>query len=133
MPVPRFRARCGRQRRLVQIAENEYGRSSGRHHYLRLARPAASIVVSSSYAGGSTDAMKSHLKPQTWTSVAWVAALLLSGPGTVAAGGLVAGVGFVVLPGKAPKFGGPQGRERDFTELVATAGQTGGSFGMFRQ
>jgi mannose-6-phosphate isomerase-like protein (cupin superfamily) len=100
---------------------------------LLLARPPARIVVSSSYAGGRPDAMKSHLKAQTWIGVAWAAALLLSGPATVAAVWLVAAVGFLVLPGTAPKFGGPQGRERDFTEILATADQTAGSLGMFRQ
>ena len=77
--------------------------------------------------------MKSHLRSQTWIAVAWVATLLLSGPATVVAVRLAAAVGFVVLPDGAPKFGGPQGRERDFTELLATADQTGGSIGMFRQ
>jgi mannose-6-phosphate isomerase-like protein (cupin superfamily) len=77
--------------------------------------------------------MKSHLRSHSWIVVAWVAALLLSGPATVAAVWLAAAVGFVVLPDNAPKFGGPQGRERDFTELLATADQTGGSLGMFRQ
>ena len=38
-----------------------------------------------------------------------------------------------VLPGSAPRFGGPQGREADFTELLATSGQTAGTLGMFRQ
>ena len=77
--------------------------------------------------------MKSHRRSRTWIVVAWVATALLSGPATVAAVWLVAAVGFVVLPDAAPKFGGPQGRERDFTELLATADQTGGSLGVFRQ
>jgi mannose-6-phosphate isomerase-like protein (cupin superfamily) len=42
-------------------------------------------------------------------------------------------VGFVVLPESAPRFSGPQGREGDVTELLATREQTGGSLGMFRQ
>jgi mannose-6-phosphate isomerase-like protein (cupin superfamily) len=41
--------------------------------------------------------------------------------------------GFLVLPGHAPRFAGPQGREQDFTELLATAEQTGGALGLFRQ
>jgi mannose-6-phosphate isomerase-like protein (cupin superfamily) len=58
---------------------------------------------------------------------------LLSGPATVAAVQLLAGAGFVVLPDTAPRFAGPQGREADYTELLATRDQTGGSLGMFRQ
>jgi mannose-6-phosphate isomerase-like protein (cupin superfamily) len=41
--------------------------------------------------------------------------------------------GFVVLPDGAPRFLGPQGKESDITELVATREQTGGSLGLFRQ
>jgi mannose-6-phosphate isomerase-like protein (cupin superfamily) len=41
--------------------------------------------------------------------------------------------GFVVLPDRAPRFSGPQGREADVTELVATRDQTGGALGLFRQ
>ena len=59
---------------------------------------------------------------------------MLSGPATVllvvAASG---GGGFVVPPGAAPRFSGPQGREGDITELVATRDQTGGAIGLFRQ
>jgi len=77
--------------------------------------------------------MKSRLRSRTWIVVAWIAGALLSGPTAVAAVWLVAAAaGFVVPPDGAPKFGGPQGRERDFTELLATADQTGGSLGMFR-
>lgn len=43
------------------------------------------------------------------------------------------GTGFVVAPGAAPSFSGPEGREADITELLATAEQTGGTLGMFRQ
>lgn len=39
----------------------------------------------------------------------------------------------IVLPGSAPRFGGPQGREADFTELLATSRQTAGTLGVFRQ
>ena len=41
--------------------------------------------------------------------------------------------GLVVPPGGAPRHAGQQGRDRDYTELLATADQTGGSLGMFRQ
>jgi mannose-6-phosphate isomerase-like protein (cupin superfamily) len=40
---------------------------------------------------------------------------------------------FVVLPDRAPRFAGPQGREADGTELLATADQTGGTLGLSRQ
>ena len=40
---------------------------------------------------------------------------------------------FIVLPGEAPRFSGQQGREGDFTELLATAERTGGVLGFFRQ
>ena len=43
------------------------------------------------------------------------------------------GEAFIVLPGEAPRYGGQQGREADITELVATAEQTGGVLGIFRQ
>ena len=42
-------------------------------------------------------------------------------------------MGLVVLPDGAPRFSGPQGREADVTELLATRDQTGGSLGLFRQ
>jgi mannose-6-phosphate isomerase-like protein (cupin superfamily) len=80
-----------------------------------------------------TRAMNLHLRSRTWIVVAWVVGGLLSGPTAIATVWLLATAGFVVLPDTAPKFGGPQGRERDLTELVATADQTGGSLGMFRQ
>jgi mannose-6-phosphate isomerase-like protein (cupin superfamily) len=41
--------------------------------------------------------------------------------------------GFVVLPDRPPRFSGPQGREADITELLATRDQTGGALGLFRQ
>jgi len=47
----------------------------------------------------------------------------------VAAGGEA----FVVLPDRAARFSGPQGREADVTEILATREQTGGAFGLFRQ
>ena len=39
----------------------------------------------------------------------------------------------IVLPGSAPSYRGPQGREADITELLATGSQTGGKLGIFRQ
>ena len=39
----------------------------------------------------------------------------------------------IVLPGSAPRYTGPQGREADITELLATGAQTGGKLGIFRQ
>jgi mannose-6-phosphate isomerase-like protein (cupin superfamily) len=77
--------------------------------------------------------MTSHNGSQGWIVVAGVAAAFLSGPTTVAAVWLAAAAGFVVLPDGAAKFVGPQGREQDLTEVLATAEQTGGSLGMFRQ
>ena len=38
---------------------------------------------------------------------------------------------FIVLPGETPRYSGPQGREGDFTELLATADKTGGSSAFF--
>ena len=38
---------------------------------------------------------------------------------------------FIVLPGETPRYSGPQGREGDFTELLATADRTGGSSAFF--
>ena len=39
----------------------------------------------------------------------------------------------IVLPGSVSHYGGPQGRESDTTELLATSEQTGGKLGIFRQ
>jgi quercetin 2,3-dioxygenase len=39
----------------------------------------------------------------------------------------------IVVPGSAPRYRGPQGREADITELLATSAQTGGKLGMFLQ
>jgi quercetin dioxygenase-like cupin family protein len=77
--------------------------------------------------------MKLHLGSRTWLVVAWIVGALLSGPAAVAAVWLLAAAGFVVLPDGAPRFSGPQGREADFTEILATGDQTGGTLGMFRQ
>jgi mannose-6-phosphate isomerase-like protein (cupin superfamily) len=41
--------------------------------------------------------------------------------------------GLVVPPGSAPRYAGQQGRDQDYTEVLATGGQTGGSLGMVRQ
>jgi len=40
--------------------------------------------------------------------------------------------GFVVTPEKAPRFEGPAGMESFMTEVLATAEQTGGAFGVWR-
>ena len=48
-------------------------------------------------------------------------------------GQVSAGEAFIVLPGEASRYSGPQGREGDFTELLATADRTGGVLGFFRQ
>jgi mannose-6-phosphate isomerase-like protein (cupin superfamily) len=79
--------------------------------------------------------MKLHSGTRSWLVVAWIVGGLLSGPTAVAAVWLLAAAvaGFVVLPDGAPRFSGPQGREADVTELVATRDQTGGSLGLFRQ
>ena len=72
-----------------------------------------------------------------WPITAWILIALLSGPATVTSVWLLAsaaaGAGLVVLPGDAPRFSGPKGREADVTELVATAAQTGGALGLVRQ
>jgi len=39
----------------------------------------------------------------------------------------------IVFPCSAPRYTGPQGREADITELLATSAQTGGKLGIFRQ
>ncbi len=62
-----------------------------------------------------------------------VAAMILlvvpSGPAVTAG----EGEAFIFLPSEAPRYSGPQGREADITELLATAEQTGGVLGIFRQ
>lgn len=79
--------------------------------------------------------MKLRLGTRPWLVVAWIVGAMLSGPTAVAAVWLLAAAsaGFVVSPGGAPRFSGPQGREADFTEVLATGDQTGGTLGMFRQ
>ena len=73
--------------------------------------------------------MKTHLGAQSSVLAAWLLVALLSGPTAVAAGG----EGFVVLPDGASRFSGPQGREADATEILATRERTGGALGLFRQ
>jgi mannose-6-phosphate isomerase-like protein (cupin superfamily) len=67
----------------------------------------------------------------------WILVTLISGPAAVTSVWLLAaaaaGAGFVVLPRDAPRFSGPEGREADVTELLATRDQTGGAVGLFRQ
>jgi quercetin 2,3-dioxygenase len=81
--------------------------------------------------------MKQRFGTRSLPAAAWILVALLSGPATVTAVWLLAaaaaGAGFVVLPGGAPRFAGPRGREADVTELVATGDQTGGSLGLVRQ
>src|SRR5215475_10462166 len=77
--------------------------------------------------------MKAHQRSRPWLLAAWIVGALISGPTAVAAVWLIAAAGFVVLPDSAPRFAGPQGREKDFTEVLATRDQTGGSLGMFLQ
>lgn len=81
--------------------------------------------------------MKLHLGTRSRLFVAWILGALLSGPIGVAFVGLLAAAaaraGFVVLPDGAPRFSGPQGREADITELMATRVQTGGALGLYRQ
>ena len=66
-------------------------------------------------------------------TMGWMAAGLLAGPVTAGVVWLASAAGFVALPGQEQKYPGGQGRESDFTELLATAQQTGGSIGVFRQ
>ena len=63
-----------------------------------------------------------------------IAAVIFFGlPGFWPAVAAEKGEAFIVLPGEAPRYGGQQGREADITELLATADQTGGVLGIFRQ
>ena len=81
--------------------------------------------------------MTLRLGTRSWPMAAWILIALLSGPATVTAVWLLAvaaaGAGFVVSPGGGPRFSGPQGREADVTEMVATGDQTGGTLGLVRQ
>jgi mannose-6-phosphate isomerase-like protein (cupin superfamily) len=57
----------------------------------------------------------------------WILIGLLSGPTIVATIAAVAtNTGFVVPPGAAPRYAGPQGREADITEMYVTKEQSGG-------
>src|SRR3954451_7805643 len=76
-----------------------------------------------------SEARETRLGPRSWLLAAWLPLALLPGPITVAA----EGEGFVVLPDRASRFSGPQGREADITELLATGEQTGGALGLVRQ
>jgi mannose-6-phosphate isomerase-like protein (cupin superfamily) len=71
-----------------------------------------------------------------WLLAPWLP-VLLCGPTAIAAAWLLAAAaadaGFIVLPDAAPRFSGPQGREGDITELLATRDQTGRTLGLFRQ
>jgi mannose-6-phosphate isomerase-like protein (cupin superfamily) len=68
---------------------------------------------------------------------AWILIGLFSGPAVVvtvwAVAALAAASGFVVPPGAAPRYAGPQGREADVSEMYATREQTGGSLGFLKQ
>ena len=79
--------------------------------------------------------MQIHVGTRSWHFSTWVLGALLSGPATLYSIWLLAAAGtpFVVPPDGGPHFSGPQGREADITELVATQDQTGGSLGLFRQ
>lgn len=81
--------------------------------------------------------MKMRTGARSSLVAAWILGALLSGPAVVGAVWLLtaaaAAAGLIVLPGTAPRFSGPRGREADVTELVATGDQTGGSLGLFRQ
>jgi mannose-6-phosphate isomerase-like protein (cupin superfamily) len=66
-------------------------------------------------------------------AILWLVIGLLAGPATATVVWLASAAGFVVLPGSAPTFRGQQGREGDFTEMLATADQTGGAIGIVRQ
>src|SRR5262245_28395129 len=74
-----------------------------------------------------TYAMKLRFGTRSWLIAAWILGALLSGPAVATSIWLLAaaaGAGFVVLPDGAPRFSGPQGRESDVTELLATHEQT---------
>jgi len=58
---------------------------------------------------------------------------LLAGPAMAAVVWLASAAGFVTLGGHAPTYGGQQGREKDFTEILASGEQTGGAVGVVRQ
>ena len=68
---------------------------------------------------------------------AWILIAPFSGPAVVVAlwsvAALAATAGFVVLPGTAPRYGGPQGREADISEIYVTSMQSGGSIGLLKQ
>jgi quercetin 2,3-dioxygenase len=73
--------------------------------------------------------MKTHIGAQSSLLAAWLLFSLLPGPTAATS----EGQGFVVLPDGASRFSGPQGREADVTELLATREQTAGALGLLRQ
>jgi mannose-6-phosphate isomerase-like protein (cupin superfamily) len=81
--------------------------------------------------------MKLRRGTRPWPITVWILIAVLSGPATVTSVWLLATgaakVGFVVLPGSTPRFSGPEGREADVTELLATGDQTGAALGLYRQ
>src|SRR5215218_2156139 len=60
-------------------------------------------------------------------------AILLAAAGSPSASAAAEGEAFIVLPNEATRYGGQQGREAVFSELLATAERTGGVLGIFRQ
>ena len=68
--------------------------------------------------------------------IAWIITALLSGPivavSVWALSALALTAGFVVLPGTAPRYAGPQDREAEVTEIY-TRLHTGGSLGLLKQ
>ena len=78
--------------------------------------------------------MKLRFGTQFGFTAIWILIGLLSGPAIVATIAAVAtNTGFVVPPGAAPRYAGPQGREADITEMYTTRLQTGGSLGLLKQ
>ena len=81
--------------------------------------------------------MKLRFGTRPWLIAAWILIGLFSGPAVVVTVWVVAALaaagGFVVLPGHAPRYGGPQGREADVSEIYVTSMQSGGSIGLLKQ
>lgn len=63
----------------------------------------------------------------------WGAAGLLAGPAAAAVVWFASAAAFVTVPSNTPKFAGAQGREHDFTEILASTDKTGGALGVVRQ
>ena len=71
-----------------------------------------------------------------WLIAAWILGALLSGPAAVTSVWLLAAAAAERdrrFATRCTAILGPQGREADVTELVATRDQTGGALGLFRQ